>query len=129
MIDHFEKPRNVGSLDKKKPNIGTGIVGAPACGDVMKLQMEFDDDGKVTNAVFKVSAFFAVVLLQAVSAQAPSPHWEILSLFALQPGLVCWVSDALLPLNPLDPSPDVWLRLSNREQLACHRVGARQVHR
>ena len=55
VIDHFEKPRNVGSLDKKKPNIGTGIVGAPACGDVMKLQMEFADDGTVTNAVFKVS--------------------------------------------------------------------------
>jgi len=53
VIDHYENPRNVGSLDKKKRNVGTGLVGAPACGDVMKLQIEVDDDGKITNAKFK----------------------------------------------------------------------------
>jgi len=53
VIDHYENPRNVGSLDKKKKNVGTGLVGAPACGDVMKLQIEVDDDGKIINAMFK----------------------------------------------------------------------------
>lgn len=42
VIDHYEKPRNVGSLDKNKKNVGTGLVGAPACGDVMKLQIELN---------------------------------------------------------------------------------------
>ena len=45
LIDHYENPRNVGSLDKTKKNVGTGLVGAPACGDVMKLQIEVDDTG------------------------------------------------------------------------------------
>ena len=54
IIDHYESPRNVGSLDKNDPSVGTGLVGAPACGDVMKLQMSIKD-GRVENAVFKVS--------------------------------------------------------------------------
>jgi len=53
VIEHYENPRNVGSLDKKKRNVGTGLVGAPACGDVMKLQIEVDDDGKIVDAKFK----------------------------------------------------------------------------
>ena len=53
LIDHYENPRNVGSLDKTKKNVGTGLVGAPACGDVMKLQIEVDDKGKITVAKFK----------------------------------------------------------------------------
>lgn len=53
VIDHYENPRNVGSLDKEKKNIGTGLVGAPACGDVMKLQIEVDDNGIITDAKFK----------------------------------------------------------------------------
>jgi len=53
VLDHFEKPRNVGKLDHKKANVGTGMVGAPACGDVMKLQIEVDDDGKIIDAKFK----------------------------------------------------------------------------
>ena len=53
VIDHYENPRNVGSLNKKSKNVGTGLVGAPACGDVMRLQIEVDDDGKITNAKFK----------------------------------------------------------------------------
>uniref|UniRef100_A0A0N4Z276 NifU_N domain-containing protein n=1 Tax=Parastrongyloides trichosuri TaxID=131310 RepID=A0A0N4Z276_PARTI len=53
VIDHYENPRNVGSLDTKDPNVGTGIVGAPACGDVMKLQIKVDDDGKIIDAKFK----------------------------------------------------------------------------
>ncbi|EER21627.1 MULTISPECIES: Fe-S cluster assembly scaffold IscU [spotted fever group] len=53
VIDHYENPRNVGSLDKENKNVGTGLVGAPACGDVMKLQIEVDDDGIITDAKFK----------------------------------------------------------------------------
>mgnify|MGYP006077568755 CR=1 FL=1 len=53
VIDHYENPRNVGSFDKKDINIGTGLVGAPACGDVMKLQIKVDDDGKIIDTKFK----------------------------------------------------------------------------
>jgi len=53
VIDHYNNPRNVGSLDKSLDNVGTGIVGAPECGDVMKLQIEVDDDGKIIDAKFK----------------------------------------------------------------------------
>ena len=53
VIDHYENPRNVGKLDAKKTNVGTGLVGAPACGDVMKLQIEVDDNGKIVDAKFK----------------------------------------------------------------------------
>ena len=53
VIDHFNNPRNVGSLDKGSPNVGTGIVGAPECGDVMKLQIEVDDGGRIVDAKFK----------------------------------------------------------------------------
>ena len=54
VIDHYENPRNVGSFDKSDTDIGTGMVGAPACGDVMKLQIKVDDDtGIITDAKFK----------------------------------------------------------------------------
>ncbi|KAA0184516.1 hypothetical protein HAZT_HAZT002162 [Hyalella azteca] len=53
VIDHYENPRNVGSLDKTDSNVGTGLVGAPACGDVMKLQVKVDENGKIIDAKFK----------------------------------------------------------------------------
>ncbi len=54
VIDHYENPRNVGSFDKNETNVGTGMVGAPACGDVMKLQIKVDDaTGIITDAKFK----------------------------------------------------------------------------
>ena len=53
VIDHYENPRNVGSFDKTDPTVGTGMVGAPACGDVMKLQIKVDDDGIIRDARFK----------------------------------------------------------------------------
>ena len=52
VIDHYENPRNVGTMDKDNPSVGTGLVGAPACGDVMKLQIEVKDD-TITDACFK----------------------------------------------------------------------------
>jgi nitrogen fixation NifU-like protein len=53
VIDHYENPRNVGSMDKNDPSVATGMVGAPACGDVMKLQLKISDDGIIEDAKFK----------------------------------------------------------------------------
>ena len=53
VLDHYENPRNVGSMDKSDPNVGTGMVGAPACGDVMKLQIKINDAGIIEDAKFK----------------------------------------------------------------------------
>ena len=53
VIDHYENPRNVGSFDKADPSVGTGMVGAPACGDVMKLQIKVDENGIIQDARFK----------------------------------------------------------------------------
>jgi Fe-S cluster assembly scaffold IscU len=53
VIEHFENPKNVGTLDKSQKNVGTGLVGAPACGDVMQLQIEVNEDGTINDAKFK----------------------------------------------------------------------------
>ena len=53
VLEHYSNPRNVGALDKADPNVGTGVVGAPECGDVMKLQLRISDDGVVEDAKFK----------------------------------------------------------------------------
>lgn len=72
VIDHFENPRNVGTLDQNAPNVGTGLVGAPACGDVMKLQIQVNEEGIIEDAKFKTfgcgsavaSSSFATELLK-----------------------------------------------------------------
>lgn len=77
VIDHYENPRNVGSLDKSKTTVGTGVVGAPACGDVMKLQIDVDDEGRITEAKFKTfgcgsaiaSSSLATVMLQGKTVE------------------------------------------------------------
>ena len=53
VLDHYENPRNVGTLDKEDPNVGTGMVGAPACGDVMRLQIKVNENGIIEDAKFK----------------------------------------------------------------------------
>ena len=53
VLEHYENPRNVGTMDKSDPNVGTGLVGAPACGDVMRLQVRISDDGRIEDAKFK----------------------------------------------------------------------------
>ena len=53
VLEHYEKPRNIGSMDTGRDDVGTGLVGAPECGDVMKLQIEVDDDNKIIDAKFK----------------------------------------------------------------------------
>ncbi len=53
VLDHYENPRNVGTLNKEDPNVGTGMVGAPACGDVMRLQIKVNENGVIEDAKFK----------------------------------------------------------------------------
>ena len=53
VLEHYEKPKNIGSLDRGRDDVGTGLVGAPECGDVMKLQIQVDDDNKIIDAKFK----------------------------------------------------------------------------
>ncbi len=53
LMEHFTNPRNVGALDEESPNVGTGVIGSPVCGDVMKLQIEVGDDGRIVDAKFK----------------------------------------------------------------------------
>ncbi len=53
VVEHYENPKNVGAMDKEDPNVGTGLVGAPACGDVMRLQLKISDDGMIQDAKFK----------------------------------------------------------------------------
>ena len=75
VIDHYEHPRNVGSFDKSDPHVGTGLVGAPACGDVMKLQIKVSDNGIIEDAKFNTfgcgsaiaSSSFATELLKGKS--------------------------------------------------------------
>ena len=54
LMDHYENPRNVGTLDKNDESVGTGMVGAPACGDVMRLQIKVNDEGVIEDAKFKI---------------------------------------------------------------------------
>merc|ERR1712100_519172 len=70
VIDHYESPRNVGSLDKKKSNVGTGLVGAPACGDVMKLQIRVNEEtGIVEEAVFKTFGCGSAIASSSVATE------------------------------------------------------------
>ena len=69
MVDHFEKPRNVGSFDKSDANVGTGLVGAPACGDVMKLQIRVDDDGNIVDSCFKTFGCGSAIASSSVATE------------------------------------------------------------
>ncbi|MEI8295051.1 MAG: Fe-S cluster assembly scaffold IscU [Alphaproteobacteria bacterium] len=82
LIDHFENPRNVGALDKKDKNVGTGLVGAPACGDVMQLQIKINDQGVIEDAKFKTfgcgSAIASSSLItEMVMGKTPTEALEI----------------------------------------------------
>lgn len=70
VIDHFENPRNVGSLDKESSAVGTGLVGAPACGDVMKLQIQVNNDGIIEDAKFKTFG-----CLSAIASSSLVTEW------------------------------------------------------
>jgi Fe-S cluster assembly scaffold IscU len=69
IVEHYENPRNVGSLDKNDDNVGTGLVGAPACGDVMKLQIKVDDDGNVIESKFKTFGCGSAIASSSVATE------------------------------------------------------------
>lgn len=69
VVDHYERPRNVGSFDKHDPNVGTGLVGAPACGDVMKLQIRVDDDGNIVDSCFKTFGCGSAIASSSVATE------------------------------------------------------------
>lgn len=69
IIDHYENPRNVGSLDKNNRNVGTGLVGAPACGDVMKLQFKTNNKGKIIDAKFKTYGCGSAIASSSVATE------------------------------------------------------------
>merc|ERR1712174_66115 len=69
VIDHFEKPLNVGSLDKDAKDVGTGLVGAPACGDVMKLQIKVDGEGKIVDSCFKTFGCGSAIASSSVATE------------------------------------------------------------
>jgi nitrogen fixation NifU-like protein len=70
VIDHFENPQNVGSMDKKDPHVGTGMVGAPACGDVMRLQIKVSEEGIIEEAKFKTYG-----CLSAIASSSLATEW------------------------------------------------------
>jgi nitrogen fixation NifU-like protein len=70
VIDHYNNPRNVGTLDKAKSNVGTGLVGAPECGDVMRLQIEVDQNNVITDAKFKTFGCGS-----AIASSSLAPEW------------------------------------------------------
>tara|TARA_B110000285_G_C15028321_1_gene565359 strand:- start:463 stop:846 length:384 start_codon:yes stop_codon:yes gene_type:complete len=69
VIDHYENPRNVGSFNSKETNIGTGLVGSPACGDVMKLQIKVDVSGKIVDAKFKTFGCGSAIASSSLSTE------------------------------------------------------------
>lgn len=69
VLDHYERPRNVGSLNNKGLNVGTGIVGAPACGDVMKLQLEVNKDGVIIDSKFKTFGCGSAIASSSVATE------------------------------------------------------------
>ena len=71
VIDHFDNPRNIGSLDKSAKNVGTGIVGAPECGDVMKLQLQIEND-IITDAKFKTFGCGSAIASSSLVTEFPS---------------------------------------------------------
>jgi len=94
IIDHYENPRNVGSLDKRKKTVGTGLVGAPACGDVMKLQFETDEKGVIIDGEHssRMSNYLSVIYFTRVS-----PHFD-------------------------SKVQNIWLWKCNRVFFSCYRV-------
>ncbi len=67
--DHFDNPRNIGSLDKESPQVGTGVVGSPACGDIMKFQIRIGDDGRIVEAKFKTFGCGAAIASSSLATE------------------------------------------------------------
>ena len=69
VIEHYENPRNIGSLDKNAPDVGTGLVGAPACGDVMKLQIKVNEKGVIEDARFKTFGCGSAIASSSIATE------------------------------------------------------------
>ena len=69
VIEHYENPRNVGSFDKDDPSVGTGLVGAPACGDVMKLQLKINEQGVIEDAKFKTFGCGSAIVSSSLATE------------------------------------------------------------
>ena len=69
VLEHYEKPRNIGSMDTGRDDVGTGLVGAPECGDVMKLQIQVDDDNKIIDAKFKTFGCGSAIASSSLSTE------------------------------------------------------------
>jgi len=69
LLDHYNNPKNVGTLDKSKPNVGTGLVGAPECGDVMRLQIEVDEQGVIQDAKFKTFGCGSAIASSSIATE------------------------------------------------------------
>jgi Fe-S cluster assembly scaffold IscU len=69
VVDHYDNPRNVGSFNKNDEDVGTGLVGAPACGDVMKLQLRVDDDGRIVESCFKTFGCGSAIASSSVATE------------------------------------------------------------
>lgn len=83
VVDHYDNPRNIGAFDKNDPRVGTGVVGAPACGDVMKLQIKIDEKtGKVTDACFKTFGCGSAIASSSLATEwvKGKPMEEVLSI-------------------------------------------------
>ncbi|KAK2080089.1 iron-binding protein [Prototheca wickerhamii] len=82
VLDHYEKPRNVGSFDKSDTSVGTGLVGAPACGDVMKLQIRVDENGNIVDSCFKTFGCGSAIASSSVATEwvKGKPVDEVLSI-------------------------------------------------
>ena len=69
VIDHYENPRNVGKMDSEDPHVGTGMVGAPACGDVMRLQIKVNDEGVIEDAKFKTYGYSSAIASSSLATE------------------------------------------------------------
>ena len=85
VLDHYEKPRNVGSFDKSDTSVGTGLVGAPACGDVMKLQIRVDENGNIVDSCFKTFGCGSAIASSSVATEW-CVGWEGVGLCCLAAG-------------------------------------------
>lgn len=94
VVDHYEKPRNVGSFDKNDPNVGTGLVGAPACGDVMKLQIKVDEKGNIVDSCFKTFGCGSAIASSSVATEWCEQMQELRPALQGLLGLVCCCATA-----------------------------------
>ena len=123
VLDHYQNPRNVGSLDKESDNVGTGVVGAPECGDVMKLQIKVSDEGQIIDAKFKTygcgsaiaSSSLATEWLKGTTVDAAEQikHTQIVEELALPP---LKIHCSVLAEDAIKAAIDDWKQKNSKSQ-------------